>query len=61
VIDLVHALKAYTGSRGITPFILKVDAKWRTSRPDSLISGNVTRYLLDWSFSGAQSRCEYFW
>jgi hypothetical protein len=48
-------MKAYRGSRNVTPVILNLRNRireWLVSRPDSFIPGKELRYLLDGRMGG---------
>ena len=58
----VYALKAYRGSRSITPpiLILAIRGEWLTSRPGRFTAAKVPRYSLNRRSGGPQSRSRPF-
>jgi hypothetical protein len=58
---LVHAMKAYRGSRGIAPLILNPAGEWSISRPGRFTPGKEPLYPFNRRLRGPQSRSGSFW
>jgi hypothetical protein len=58
----VHAMKAYTGSRGIAPVILKLGTRyeWFSYRPGQFAPGNEPQYPMNKRTGGHHSRSGRF-